>query len=304
MNEKNRGLSADAAAKRFLHRRSIVATIIGGLVQEFTGMSREEIEGYLGEGEYLEGAENDSFLISRRQDVTFEKVLPLPNGDMIHLMVNLEPQDDGSEMGHLWERGRDHSADLRVRQGRGRSRMMKNLEGRFPGKSKVHMRTMSVWILMSPRADLRNSIHVFTREDHVTYGSRAPRLEMADDDAIVFVCLGDPEETDDEPMPGFLETLDWSMVRGIDDRKRAEKLSELGYEVDKEMESELIGMNSIEADRERKARREGFAEGEAKGEVRAKIEVASRLLADGMPEEKVRRITGLTEEQLEEARNL
>jgi hypothetical protein len=304
MNGKNRGLGADEAAKRFLHRRSIVATIIGGLVEEFRDMPREEIETYLGDSEFLEGLENDSFLIPRRQDVTFEKVLPLPNGDIIHLMVNLEPQDDGSRMGHLWDRGRDHSADLRVRQGRGRRRIMKNLEGRFPGKHKVRMRTMSVWILMSPRADLRNSIHVFTREDHVIYGPKSPRLIMEDDDAIVFLCLGDPEEVNGEPMPGLLEALDWSMVRGIDDRKRAEKLSELGYEVDREMESELIGMNSIEADRERRARREGIAEGVSKGRAEGKIETASRMLADGMPEDKVRQYTGLTEEQIEEARRL
>jgi len=55
-------------------------------------------------------------------------------------------------------------------------------------------------------------------------------------------------------------------------------------------------MNSIEADRERRARREGKIEG--------KIETASRMLADGMPEDKVRHYTGLTEEQMEEARNL
>jgi len=185
--------------------------------------------------------------------------------------------------------------------------MMKNLEGRSPGKHKVHMRTMSVWILMSPRADLRNSIHVFAREDHVAYGPRTPKLEMTDDDAIAFICLGNPEE-DGGIMPELLRALDWSMARGIDDRKRAEKLSELGYEVDREMESELIGMNSIEADRERRARREGAAEGEAKGRIEGriegKIEDASRMLADGMPEEKVRQYTGLTEEQMEEARNL
>jgi predicted transposase/invertase (TIGR01784 family) len=105
-------------------------------------------------------------------------------------------------------------------------------------------------------------------------------------------------------MPGLLEALDWSMVRGIDDRKRAEKLSELGYEVDREMESELIGMNSIEADRERRARREGIAEGVSKGRAEGKIETASRMLADGMPEDKVRQYTGLTEEQIEEARRL
>jgi len=54
-------------------------------------------------------------------------------------------------------------------------------------------------------------------------------------------------------------------------------------------------MNSIEADRERRARREGIAEG--------KIETASRMLADGMPEDKVRQYTGLTEEQIEAAKN-
>jgi len=134
-------------------------------------------------------------------------------------------------------------------------------------------------------------------EDHVSYARGAPKLEMRDVDTKVLVCLGDPEEDGDyEPLPELLEALDWSMARGIDDRRRVEKLSELGYEVDKEMESEVIGMNSIEADRERRARREGKIEG--------KIEDASRMLADGMPEDKVRHYTGLTEEQMEEARNL
>ena len=250
MNLKNRGLSADAAAKRFLHRRSIIATIIGGLVQEFTGMSREEIERHLGDGKFLEGLENDSCLIPGRQDVTYEMVLPLPNGDSIHIMINLEPQDDGYILDYIWERGRDYSADIRVRQCMRRREVTDAMMRANPGNHKVHMRTMSVWILMSPRADLRNSIHVFTREDHVIYGPRSPRLSMEDDDAIVFVCLGDPEE-DGEIMPELLRALDWSMVRGIDDKKRAEKLSELGYDVDNEMESELIDMNSIEAAKNR-----------------------------------------------------
>ena len=51
-------------------------------------------------------------------------------------------------------------------------------------------------------------------------------------------------------------------------------------------------MNSIEADRERRARRE------------AKMEDASRMLADGVPEDKVRLYTGLTDEQIEEAKSL
>ena len=74
-------------------------------------------------------------------------------------------------------------------------------------------------------------------------------------------------------------------------------------------------MNSIEADRERRARREGIAEGlregraeglregKAEGMREAKIEVASRMLADGMSEDQVRQYTGLTEEQIEAAKN-
>ena len=298
MNGENRGLRADAAAKRFLHRRSILATVIGGLVDECIGMPREEIEACLGDGEFLEGLENDSFLIPRREDVTFEKMLPLPSGDVIHLMINLEPQDDGSMMRDLYERGRDYSADLRVRQCRRRSKISGG-----SGNHNVHIKTMSVWILMSPRADLRNSIHVLTREDHVAYGPGSPALSVEDDDAIAFVCLGDPEE-DGGIMPELLRALDWSMVRGIDDRKRAEKLSELGYEVDRGMENELIGMNSIEADRERRARREGVAEGRIEGKIEGKIEDASRMLAIGMSEEQVREITGLDEEQIQKAKTL
>ena len=177
---------------------------------------------------------------------------------------------------------------------------METLGGSGADKRKVHMRTISVWILMSPRADLRNSIHVFTREDHVVYGPNSPRLGMVDDDAIVFVCLGDPEEDGGGPMPDLLEALDWSMFRGIDDRKRVEKLSDLGYEIDGDMESELIGMNSIEADRERRAMREGIV----KGKIEGKIEDARNMLAIGMTDDQIRDITGLTDEQIQEAKKL
>ena len=296
MNGDNRGLRADAAAKRFLHRRSILASIIGGLVDECRGMPRAEIEACLGNGEYIEGLENDSPCIPGREDTVFEAVLPLPNGERIALMINIEPQDDCSSLDDIYERAKDYISDLRTRQSR-------RYEGRrgAPDKFKVRLRAMNVWILMSPRADLRNSIHVLGDEDHVPYARGAPKLEMRDVDTKVLVCLGDPEEEGDyEPLPELLEALDWSMARGIDDRRRVEKLSELGYEVDRGMENELIGMNSIEADRERRARREGVAEGRIEG----KIEDASRMLADGMPEDKVRHYTGLTEEQMEEARNL
>ena len=101
MNGDNRGFGADAAAKRFLHRRSILATIIGGLVEECKGMSRSEIEACLGDSEFVEGLENDSFLIPRREDATFEGVIHLPGGEDVILMVNVEPQDDGSDMPDL-----------------------------------------------------------------------------------------------------------------------------------------------------------------------------------------------------------
>ena len=153
MTSENRGLRADAAAKRFLHRRSILATIIGGLVEECKGMPRERIEECLGDGEYVEGLENDSPLIPGREDSVFDSVLPMPNGESIALMINVEPQDDGSWIMDILERSRDHSADLRIRQSMGH--IGRRREG--PNKFKVHLRTMSVWILMSPRSDLRTA---------------------------------------------------------------------------------------------------------------------------------------------------
>ena len=63
-------------------------------------------------------------------------------------------------------------------------------------------------------------------------------------------------------------------------------------------------MNSIEADRERRARREGVAEGRIEGKIEGKIEDASRMLAIGMSEEQVREITGLDEEQIQKAKTL
>ena len=42
----------------------------------------------------------------------------------------------------------------------------------------------------------------------------------------------------------------------------------------------------------------GIAEGEARGEKQKAIAIAQNLLADGMPIEKIAKITGLTPEQL------
>ena len=57
-------------------------------------------------------------------------------------------------------------------------------------------------------------------------------------------------------------------------------------------------MNSIQLDRENSARYEGRIEGRIEG----KMEVAGRMLAMGMSESQVREITGLTDEQLEDAK--
>jgi len=293
MCAKNDGFKSDRAAKDFLHRRSVLATIIKGLVEECRDMPRGKIEKCLGRGVYVKGLENDSYRIPGREDAVFEAVIPLPNGEMLILTINLEPQADGYALLSIFDRARDYSADLRIVQSLEHS----GKQGDGTDKVKVRLRTMSIWILMSPPAGLRYTIHEFRREDRVTFGPESSRLEMPDDDLIVLVCLGDPNDAD-ERLPEILEVLCWAMARGIDNDVRVEKLKSLGFDVNKKMEKELEDMNSIQLDRENSARYEGRIEGRIEG----KMEVAGRMLAMGMSESQVREITGLTDEQLEDAK--
>ena len=292
---KNDGFKSDRAAKDFLHRRSVLATIIKGLVDECRDMPRGRIEKCLGRGVYVKGLENDSYRIPGREDAVFEAIIPLPSGDMLILTINLEPQADGYALNSIFDRARDYSADLRIAQSLEHSAKQ---EG-GPDKVKVRLRTMSIWILMYPPTGLRYTIHEFRREDHMIFGPESIRLEMPDDDLIVLVCLGDPNDAD-ERLPEILEVLCWAMAKGIDNTVRVERLKGLGFDVNKRMEKELENMNSIQLDRENAARWEGRMEGKVEG----KMEDASKLLAMGMPESQVIEVTGLTPEQLEEAKKL
>jgi hypothetical protein len=109
---------------------------------------------------------------------------------------------------------------------------------------------------------MRNKIRHIGLSERAVHGDADPPLPFRGIQNIVVIGIGDPE---DDGVPVMLKMLDWMMCEGYSRDERRKGLMGLGLTVTKDMEDNILRMNSIDEDRDRRMRDEGREEGRALG---------------------------------------
>ncbi len=274
---------SDRGARAFFHRRTILAEVLMGLVDECKGMKKEEVEALLGDSEIITGLENDSPENKGRLDVVCESILP-NGGNPIRLWINIEPQNYPYKLGNLFRRARLYSAELGMMQSR-------RIPSGGQGGSMPKMETFSIWILISPPKWLQNTIRMFPVNEQII-GNGSKRFPDTNIDHLVFVCVGDPE---DEGLTRLQKMLGWAMKDGYSNEERKAGLAELGIEMDDYMLREMDEMNSISRDRDHRM----FVD----GKLDDKIEISKRMREMGFDEDTITRVIGMKPEIAQKLRD-
>jgi predicted transposase YdaD len=107
---------------------------------------------------------------------------------------------------------------------------------------------------------MRNKIRHIGLSERAVHGDADPPLPFRGIQNIVVIGIGDPE---DDGVPVMLKMLDWMMCEGYSRDERRKGLMGLGLTVTKDMEDNILRMNSIDEDRDRRMRDAGREEGRA-----------------------------------------
>ncbi len=249
----------DNSAKRIFSYRSVVAMMFRGTVPGFEDTDMEVAESYFGPETVLKGIGEVDPKTGLRYDLIFEARIP-DREKPIRIWINIEPQNDSRMMERLMCRMEYYSANLLVMQ-KGRT---------FESDNYYDMAdTYSIWVLMDPPKRMRNKIRHIGLSERAVHGDADPPLPFRGIQNIVVIGIGDPE---DDGVPVMLKMLDWMMCEGYSRDERRKGLMGLGLTVTKDMEDNILRMNSIDEDRDRRMRDAGREEGRALGREEGKVE--------------------------------
>ena len=240
----------DNSAKRIFSYRSVVAMMFRGTVPGFEDTDIEVAESYFGPETVLKCIGEVDPKTGLRYDLIFEAKIP-DREKPIRIWINIEPQNDSRMMERLMCRMEYYSANLLVMQ-KGRT---------FENDNYYDMAdTYSIWVLMDPPKRMRNKIRHIGLSERAVHGDADPPLPFRGIQNIVVIGIGDPE---DDGVPVMLKMLDWMMCEGYSRDERRKGLMGLGLTVTKDMEDNILRMNSIDEDRDRRMRDAGREEGRA-----------------------------------------
>ncbi|MBE6513647.1 MAG: hypothetical protein E7Z69_00735 [Thermoplasmata archaeon] len=240
----------DNSAKKIFSYRSVVAMMFRGTVPGFEDTDMEVAESYFGPETVLKGIGEVDPKTGLRYDLIFEAKIP-DREKPIRIWINIEPQNDSRMMERLMCRMEYYSANLLVMQ-KGRT---------FESDNYYDMAdTYSIWVLMDPPKRMRNKIRHIGLSERAVHGDADPPLPFRGIQNIVVIGIGDPE---DDGVPVMLKMLDWMMCEGYSRDERRKGLMGLGLTVTKDMEDNILRMNSIDEDRDRRMRDAGREEGRA-----------------------------------------
>jgi|GEM_PF-1644887 len=240
----------DNSAKKIFSYRSVVAMMFRGTVPGFEDTDIEVAESYFGPETVLKCIGEVDPKTGLRYDLIFEAKIP-DREKPIRIWINIEPQNDSRMMERLMCRMEYYSANLLVMQ-KGRT---------FENDNYYDMAdTYSIWVLMDPPKRMRNKIRHIGLSERAVHGDADPPLPFRGIQNIVVIGIGDPE---DDGVPVMLKMLDWMMCEGYSRDERRKGLMGLGLTVTKDMEDNILRMNSIDEDRDRRMRDAGREEGRA-----------------------------------------
>ena len=240
--------SYDAACKRLLSEKMILAWIMKECVQEYAGMDVREIAGYIegipqvSETPVSPDETNASFVDGRSTedkslnegtvtyDIRFFALAP-GTGEPLRLLINVEAQNDFYPGYPLIKRGIYYC-----------SRMISSQYGTEFTDSHYEKikKVYSIWICMNPPKHRENTITGYSLQEKNIIGSVQEKPENYDLLTAVMVCLGSHEKADPHGVLRLLEVLLSTDTDTEEKKKVLEEDYDIPMEQTLEREVELV----------------------------------------------------------------
>lgn len=283
----------DAACKRVLSEKGIIANILQSCVSEFQNCSIDEIvhrciQGTPEVGTIVVEPDGGTFRIQNEQtedksenegtvfyDVRFTAIAPNDNKP-IELIINIEAQNDFNPGYPLLKRAIYYC-----------SRMISSQYGTIFVKSHYEkiQKVYSIWVCTTPTKKWAYSITRYSiKEENLIGQSQAPR-EDYDLLTPILICLGSKQYSE---LRGLLKMLNLVL---LDDLSSNDKVKKLAQEFDVEVTPHLTkGVDEMC----------NLSEGvEKRGEHNKAVASARIMIKNGEPKEKIMLYLGLSEEEVD-----
>lgn len=271
----------DAACKRLLSEKRILAWIMKSCLEEYRDCTIEDIaERYIegqpqiGEvpvaadesGDLIRGADTKDSSLNEgtvTYDIRFYAIVPGTN-DRIRLIINLEAQNDYYPGYPILKRAVFYCC-----------RMISSQYGReFTGPQYGKLKKVySIWICMNPPKNRENTITRYRMTEEALAGQVQEAAENYDLLSVVVLCLGDPEKGD-----GVLKMLDmlFSNAHPAEEKRRVLE-QEFSIAMTQEMIGEVSSMCNLSEGVERRGIAKGIAKGKEQGHTEATLAYIKNL---------------------------
>lgn len=239
----------DAACKKLLANKQILARILKNCVKEFEDCNIKDIEQKYIEGtpeisavlvhqdvEFIEGMSAED--TSKNEgtvtfDIRFYAYSPIDNG-LIRLIINVEAQNSFNPGYPIVKRGIYYG-----------SRMISSQHGtvfddqHYEKIEKVY----SIWVCPNPPATRRNSIAEYSIGEKILVGQTGEKAENYDLMSIILICLGGSVDINYD---GIIKMLDVLLSDRLQpDEKKRILHDDFDIEMTKELESEVARMCNL-----------------------------------------------------------
>ena len=296
--------SYDAACKRLLSEKIILAWIMKNCLEEYRDCDVEEIaekyiEGTPQVGEVavapdesnrvsmIQGAGNEDTSLTEgtvTYDIRFFAIAPV-SGELIRLIINIEAQNVFKPGYPLVKRGIYYC-----------SRMISAQYGtEFTQAHYEHIKKVySIWIAMSPNKEWENTITRYRFvEEHLVGEGKEP-VQNYDLITVLMLCLGGPGSESDNDILKLLNVLLSNETRA--DEKRKILQTEFDIPMTQTLEGRLTDMCNLSDGVEARGIAKGIERGRAEGAVEATFAALKNLMDTlGLPLEQAMAVLKIPE---------
>ena len=302
----------DAACRRLLSNKSILAWILKYCTEEFAGqdvdtIAEQYIEGTPQIGELpvfpdssmapqISGMSAEEYSLREGKvsfDIRFHALAPA-NGELIKLIINVEAQNDFHPGYSLLKRSIYYASRMISAQ-----HGTEFVNGEYQKIKKVY----SIWVCMDPPEAWKNTITRYRIREENCVGSAHEPEENYDLLSIVLVCLNGGSGSEESELIDLLDTV---LSNEVSAGEKKRKLSdEYGMRINQQLEREVLNMCNLSEGVERRGiekgmaqgMEKGMAQGMEKGSALAKLEILRRMVQSGMNYELAAQFVGLSPEE-------
>lgn len=261
----------DAACKRLLSEKIILAWIMKSCMEEFRNSDVKEIAAEYIEGQpqvaevpvnpdeepsIIRGTDTEDKTLNEgivTYDIRFHAILP-SNGEHVRLIVNIEAQGDFYPGYSVITRGIYYC-----------SRMISSQNGReFIDSNYQDVRKVySVWICLNPPDYRKNTINRYSMTEELLVGNYREPIQHYDLLTAIMICLGNPENDNYDGVLKLLGTLLSSDISA--DKKKQILYDEFDIPITRTLDKEVSEMCNLSQTVEAKGIEKGIEKGRIEG---------------------------------------